>query len=134
MTHDDRGYHENVLYSQNVFFVHNETKLTFKIKEKEKDAKIIHNHTNSSDEERDDKLVVPSFAHDAVTNREGYRLERVSKNEVRDILFIRKFLSIGRKCVSAVQEVQMDQLYLPLFRHWQVLSITSTSYTHILSI
>ena len=68
----------------------------------------------------DDRQVVPAEASTAVVSRESYRLEKVERAHVRDVLFTVKFLAIAQRCIFAVQNKRVDELYLPLFRHWQV--------------
>ena len=102
----------NILFSRNTYFVHCESQMTIGVESRK--------NTISSLKSTENLIVRPVDITAAGVNRGAFTLEKVALEEVQDILFISKFHNIILKCIHAIQNHTLDNLYLPLYRHLNV--------------
>ena len=137
---------KEVKYNENVYFVHEQTRAILEIQslgdrrrvhdssasvpptgeDDGSDASVPSDTTDRKEElweeYSDDTPLRPcSLSKDIAVLSEAYRIVAVSKQEVRDILYVSKFTPLTQAALALIQHTpRMDEVYLPLFRHFNV--------------
>ena len=113
---------------ENVFFVHNLTRMTLQLK--------VKPESGANRSRRSKKHLWEDYAEDipvrpAVVSAnlailsEAYRVEIVNKDDVQDLVYVARYLALAKAALAAVQFThRMDQLFLPLFQHLNVALFT----------
>jgi len=97
---------KSILFSDSISFVHCDSKFAF-----EPLSEI------GFDNMLPVKLVQSS---PSILCRESYKAELVPTDDIMDILFLKRFFNIASKAISYIQSNELDNVYLPLYRHWHV--------------
>jgi hypothetical protein len=101
-----------------VFFVHMASRLMLSVGVKSARSAI---GSPWPDFENDKYAKPVHFNGDVAILSETFRLEKVAQKDVEDILFAAKFLPLAKAAVTCLQLTpQLDQLYLPMFRHLNI--------------
>jgi hypothetical protein len=139
---------KEIKYNENVYFVHEQTKAILEIKSLGDHRKRMRRNTTtataylsddsdtegtiemSDDDEGDggwedyieDTPLRPcSMSSGMAVLSEAYKLVSVTPQEVKDILYVSKFLPLTNAAMALIQHTpRMDDVYLPLFRHLNV--------------
>jgi hypothetical protein len=109
LSFDNRGrshHSKSVVYGECISFQHCVSKLMFQ-----------YSRTSSSKNTHNLKLVLTSAS---VVCQESYKMEVVQSEEIVDILFAKRFFNIASMAIACIQKNEIDQVYLPLYKHWHI--------------
>lgn len=138
---------KEIKYNENVYFVHEQTKAIIEIKylgdhrqrmrtntatataycsdDSDSEASAEGLDENIGDEWEDyieDTPLRPcSLSSGMAVLSEAYKIVQVTPQEVKDILYVSRFLPLTNAAMALIQHTpRMDEVYLPLFRHLNV--------------